>query len=40
MKPSNRELVIADDDPAALLDSLDTPLEAPEPKWIRSPDET
>ena len=40
VKPSNRDLVIADDDPAALLARLETPLEALEPKWIRSPEET
>ena len=40
VKPSNRELVVASDDPAALLDSLAAPLSAPEPKWIRSPEET
>ena len=38
--PSNRDLVVAGDDPAALLDRLDTPMETPEPKWIRSPEET
>lgn len=38
--PSNRDLVVAGDDPAALLDRLDTPMGAPEPKWIRSPEET
>lgn len=40
VKPSSRDLVIADDDPAALLARLDAPLEAPGPKWIRSPEET
>ena len=40
VKASNRDLVIADDDPAALLASLDMPLETPEPQWIRSPEET
>ena len=40
VKPSNRELVVASDDPAALLDSLAAPLGAPEPKWIRSAEET
>ena len=39
VKPSGRELVIADDDPAALLARLDAPLDAPEPKWIRAPEE-
>lgn len=36
LSSSNREMVVADDDPAALLDRLATPLEAPEPKWITS----
>ena len=40
VKASNRDLVIANDDPVALLERLATPLEAPEPKWITSPDET
>jgi uncharacterized protein (TIGR00730 family) len=40
VKPSNRELVVASDDPAALLDRLAAPLGAPEPKWIRSAEET
>ena len=40
VKPSSRDLVIAGDDPAALLTSLDAPVETPEPKWIRSPEET
>jgi uncharacterized protein (TIGR00730 family) len=40
VKPSNRDLVIADDDPAALLNRLETPLDASEPKWIRSSEET
>lgn len=40
VKASNRDLVIANDDPVALLERLATPLEAPEPKWIMSPDET
>jgi uncharacterized protein (TIGR00730 family) len=40
VKASNRDLVVADDDPAALLDRLATPLEALEPKWISSSEET
>jgi uncharacterized protein (TIGR00730 family) len=40
VNPSNRDLVTADDDPAALLARLAEPLELPEPKWIRSPEET
>ena len=39
LKPSNRELVIAGDDPAALLDGLEAPLDPPELKWIGSPEE-
>lgn len=37
---SNRDLVVSEADPAALLDRLAQPLEGPEPKWIRSTDET
>ena len=40
VKPSNRDLVVASDDPATLLDSLAVPIGATEPKWIRSPEET
>jgi uncharacterized protein (TIGR00730 family) len=40
VKASNLDLVIANEDPVALLERLATPLEAPEPKWITSPDET
>jgi uncharacterized protein (TIGR00730 family) len=40
VRPSNRDLVIADDDPARLIAKLDAPFEPPEPKWIRSVDET
>jgi len=40
LKPSNRDLVIASDNPAALLDGLEAPLDSPEPKWIDSPEET
>lgn len=38
VKPSNRDLVVAEDDPAALLDRLAAPMEAAEPKWITSAD--
>lgn len=40
LKPSSRDLVVASDNPAALLDGLDAPLDSPEPKWIGSPEET
>ena len=38
LKASNRDMVVADDDPAALLDRLAAPIDAPEPKWITSED--
>ncbi len=38
LKASNRDMVVADDDPAALLDRLATPIEEPEPKWIMPED--
>jgi uncharacterized protein (TIGR00730 family) len=37
---SNRELVVSENDSARLLDKLAQPLDPPEPKWIRSTDET
>jgi len=40
LKPANRSLVADDSDPAALLDKLSLPLTAPEPKWIRTTEET
>jgi uncharacterized protein (TIGR00730 family) len=40
IKPSNRELVVSHETPAALLDALARPLEHVEPKWIRSPEQT
>lgn len=40
IKPSNRELVVSHETPAALLDTLARPLENIEPKWIRSPEQT
>ena len=40
LKPSSRDLVVASDNPAALLDGLDAPLDSPEPKWIGSPEDT
>lgn len=40
LKPSSRDLVVASDNPAALLDGLDAPLDSPEPKWIGSLEDT
>jgi uncharacterized protein (TIGR00730 family) len=40
LKTENRELLTASTDPARLLDALGAPLEFPEPKWLRSPEET
>lgn len=40
VRRDNREIVIADADPAALLDRLAAPWEAPREKWLRSPDQT
>ena len=40
LKAANRSLVADDTDPAALLDKLSLPLTAPEPKWIRTTEET
>jgi uncharacterized protein (TIGR00730 family) len=40
LKAANRSLVADDTDPAALLDKLSLPLPAPEPKWIRTTEET
>src|SRR5688572_19406044 len=40
IKPSNRELVVSQSDPAALLDALGEPLEPVDPKWIRSVEQT
>lgn len=40
IRPSGRALVIADEDAGRLLDRLSLPPEAPEEKWIRSPDQT
>jgi uncharacterized protein (TIGR00730 family) len=39
LKAANRNLVADDTDPGALLDKIAAPLAAPEPKWIRTPDE-
>jgi uncharacterized protein (TIGR00730 family) len=40
IKPENRSIVIADQDPAALLDRLAQPVTAAEYPWLRSPEET
>lgn len=40
VRRDNREIVIADADPAALLDRLAAPWEAPREKWLRSPEQT
>jgi uncharacterized protein (TIGR00730 family) len=40
LKPANRRLLDAAADPDILLDQLALPLAAPEPKWIRSAEET
>ena len=40
LKAANRSLVADDTDPAVLLDKLSLPLTAPEPKWIRTTEET
>ena len=40
LKPQNREIVLADRDPAVLVDRLSAPIESPEPKWIRNTEET
>jgi uncharacterized protein (TIGR00730 family) len=40
IKPSNRELVVSQATPSALLDALARPLASLEPKWIRSTEQT
>ena len=40
LKAANRSLVADDTDPAVLLDKLSLPLTPPEPKWIRTTEET
>jgi uncharacterized protein (TIGR00730 family) len=40
IKPENRSIVIADQDPAALLDRLAQPVTAAEYPWLRGPEET
>lgn len=39
IKPENRAIVIADSDPAALLDRLAQPMATEEYSWIRTPEE-
>ena len=36
----NRDIVLADQDPSALLDRLGAPFHAPGPPWLRSPSQT
>ena len=36
----NRDIVVADADPAALLDRIMAPWQAPRAKWLRSPEQT
>jgi uncharacterized protein (TIGR00730 family) len=40
IRPEGRDIVVADDDPASLLDRLVAPWAGPREKWLRSPDET
>ena len=40
LNQQNREIVLADSDPAGLLDRLSAPIELSEPKWIRGSKET
>jgi uncharacterized protein (TIGR00730 family) len=40
LKPQNRAIVIASDDPVDLLDRISAPLMPIEPKWIRTSEET
>ena len=40
IRPEGRDIVVADDDPARLLDRLVTPWVAPREKWLSSTDET
>ena len=40
LNPQNRAIVIADADPAALLDRMMEPMPPPEAKWIRDPAES
>jgi uncharacterized protein (TIGR00730 family) len=39
LKQRNREIVVAANNPAMLVDRLSEPIELAEPKWIRSPEE-
>jgi len=40
VRDDTREILVAGEDPASLLDVLATPLSAPEPRWIRSTEQT
>ena len=40
VRDDTREILVAREDPASLLDDLFSPLSAPEPRWIRSSDQT
>ena len=40
VRDDTREILVASEDPASLLDVLSTPLRAPEPRWIRSTEQT
>ena len=40
LKPQNRAIVIASTDPGELLERVLAPLTPPEPKWIRTAEET
>ena len=40
VRDDTREILVAREDSAALLDVLATPLSAPEPRWIRSTEQT
>jgi uncharacterized protein (TIGR00730 family) len=40
VRPETRDIVVADADPARLLDRLEAPWTAPREKWLRSPEQT
>ena len=40
VRDDTREILVASEDPGSLLDILSTPLSAPEPRWIRSTEQT
>lgn len=39
IRPEGRDIVVADDTPARLLDRISAPWDAPREKWLRSADE-